>query len=73
MPSDEVAREGVLASLRLLMLAFLPVAAVLQYFVHSDPVWISSPVRSRSQSWRTGFAGRQSRSRPMPGRPSAGW
>lgn len=45
MPVDErarvsVARDGVLASLRFLILAFLPVAAVLQYFVHSDPVWI---------------------------------
>ena len=40
MPSDEVAREGVLSLLRLLMLAFLPVAAVLRYLVHSDPVWI---------------------------------
>jgi Ca2+:H+ antiporter len=29
-----------LASLRFLMLAFLPIAAILLYFVHSDPVWI---------------------------------
>jgi Ca2+:H+ antiporter len=35
-----VTREGVLASLRFLMLAFLPIAAILLYFVHSDPVWI---------------------------------
>jgi Ca2+:H+ antiporter len=45
MPIDEpsrvsVTREGVLVSLRFLMLAFLPVAAILLYFVHSDPVWV---------------------------------
>jgi Ca2+:H+ antiporter len=45
MPIDEpsrvsVKREGVLVSLRFLMLAFLPVAAILLYFVHSDPVWV---------------------------------
>jgi Ca2+:H+ antiporter len=43
MPADQrarPARRNTLTALRFALLAFLPVAAGLEYFVHSNPVWV---------------------------------
>jgi len=43
MPRDRrapVSRQDILTALRLAMLAFLPIAGVLQYFAHSNPIWV---------------------------------